>query len=47
MKWIFVGLGVLLAGVAGGLTAIVAGYRQVIGRYLGDKPEHAAPKQTH
>ena len=35
MKWFLAGLALVFASLAGGIAAIVVGYRQIIGHYLG------------
>ena len=39
MKWFFVGLALVTASLAGGIAAIIFGYRQVIGRYVRNNPD--------
>ena len=38
MKWFLAGLALVFASLAGGIAAIVVGYRQIIGHYLGEAP---------
>jgi hypothetical protein len=38
MKWFLAGLALVFASLAGGITAIIVGYRQIIGSYLGETP---------
>jgi hypothetical protein len=38
MKWFLTGLALVFASIAGGIAAIVVGYRQIIGHYLGETP---------
>jgi hypothetical protein len=38
MKWFFAGLALAFGALVAGLAAIVLGYRQVIGRYIGERP---------
>lgn len=46
MKWIYAGLALAAVSLIGGLAAIVAGYRQVISRYLAGPPAQTPPRQT-
>jgi hypothetical protein len=38
MKWFYAGLALALFGLAFGITAIIVGYRQMIGRYIRETP---------
>ena len=38
MKWFLAGLALVFASLAGGIAAIVVGYRQILGHYLGETP---------
>jgi hypothetical protein len=46
MKWFYAGLALAVVSLLGGLAAIVAGYRQVISRYLAGPPAQTPPRQT-
>ena len=43
MKWFFAGLTLCLAALLAGLASIVLGYRQVIARYIGERPAEDKP----
>jgi len=38
MKWLLAGLALVFASLAGGIVAIIVGYRQIIGHYMGETP---------
>ncbi len=38
MKLFLAGLAVVFASLAGGIVAIIVGYRQIIGHYMGETP---------
>jgi hypothetical protein len=38
MKWFLAGLALVFASLAGGIVAIIVGYRQIIGHYMGETP---------
>jgi hypothetical protein len=46
MKWIYAGLALAAVSLIGGLAAIVAGYRQVIARYMAGPPAQTPPHLT-
>lgn len=39
MKWFLAGMALVIVSLAGGIAAIVVGYRQVITRYIGAAPD--------
>jgi hypothetical protein len=50
MKWFLAGLALVFASLAGGIVAIILGYRQVISHYISEAPperaETAPPSRT-
>jgi hypothetical protein len=42
MKWFLAGLALVFASLAGGIVAIVLGYRHVISRYISEAPREGA-----
>jgi len=46
MKWFYAGLALVIASLVGGMAAMVAGYRQVIGRYVAQQTGRTASKQA-
>lgn len=42
MKWFLAGMALVITMFAAGIAAIVVGYRQVIGRYMGEAGENLA-----
>ena len=42
MKWFLAGLALVFASLAGGIVAIILGYRQVISHYISEAPRQPA-----
>ncbi len=42
MKWFLAGMALVFASLAGGIVAIILGYRQVISRYISEAPRERA-----
>jgi hypothetical protein len=42
MKWFLAGLALVFASLAGGIVAIILGYRQIISHYISEAPPERA-----